>query len=1037
MGRGKQLLSVLGLVLGLMGILSWSVSASREESAPARIESSYPIGRDLPTGVYSDEITTEEPMGFPGVTLAFAPGAEGWVTVTLTDTPPVGLPTGALSASWQLTTSAPTYDVTATFDYGKIVRRSDGVDVVLAVDRSTSMEDQTRCWGCWAPVDGVTYPDGQRNPLPWDTNNNDTPDHCEGNTPLTYDGATYIIIEAEEYGRLSQPYQPDFTDIGMTYWTLQRNGGFGVTSLPAYMRNDDGAGSLGRDALGGYLSHLPPRSYLNSDGFGVPCSWADLNDGEYCRRSDFIESMGGPFWAPRADDDFEVPESGTWYLWFRGQSGDSDHLFWGLDGTPIGQTYVDASGASANGADPSKWNWKRAGCGEGNAQPCAQALISGTTYTLNVWAGGVGFDLDRLIVTDNPDDPDTFFQDNDLVPVPAYTNLVSDVLSAPASSIADNNRTGWACAPCDARFGGSPEPAAGEPLCTASMVPQPYRYLDALYDDEQPMRGTVEAFKTFPRGLDPTRDQVGVIAYGTTASVASDLQCESRLGGGCITQVFTDTVIAALDDIHAGGTTNLAHALLLGIQMLDPQTGSHARKEVGKVLVVISDGEPDAWDGLETPACYEEDLWPQTSRTPTIDKAKDCAIYYARQARDQGIVLYPITLGDAADIELMQAIAEMTGGVLRHAPHHEQISPILDEILTYATRLRANGSMGIYHRADAVESWQLYPLALTDWMGFQVTGREITQFSHWTLAPLSPTMVLTVTAELDSLPVGGATTLMTATVRDLHGDAVDDGTPVTFTTNLGTWIGSGTASLPTTTHGGVATAMLRSGVDTGTATVLATAGAASDVTAITFTPGPLNRFAVSPLEDQEVGRPFTLTLTAQDAYSNVVVGFTDTVTLMDATGTLSPTTTGAFTSGVWKGRVEIGAATTDVIITATYHETTGVSNPITVTESPQPPAVPIRLAPPDGHVTHTQAITLTWQAGASSAPDGYRVDLDGGVITTTDRHSATILSTGVHTWTIQAYNTVGVSEWTPTWSIEVVKYTLYLPLVVRDEPPSR
>jgi hypothetical protein len=49
-------------------------------------------------------------------------------------------------------------------------------------------------------------------------------------------------------------------------------------------------------------------------------------------------------------------------------------------------------------------------------------------------------------------------------------------------------------------------------------------------------------------------------------------------------------------------------------------------------------------------------------------------------ARNNGIVIYTITLGESADIELLQYVAELTGGVHRHAPRVEQLGPIFDEL---------------------------------------------------------------------------------------------------------------------------------------------------------------------------------------------------------------------------------------------------------------------------------------------------------------------------------------------------------------------
>ncbi len=95
-----------------------------------------------------------------------------------------------------------------------------------------------------------------------------------------------------------------------------------------------------------------------------------------------------------------------------------------------------------------------------------------------------------------------------------------------------------------------------------------------------------------------------------------------------------------------------------------------------------------------------------------------------------------------------------------------------------------------------------------------------------------------------------------------------------------------------------------------------------------------------------------------------------------------------------------------------------------------PPGVPVLLAPPDGTVTGTQAITFSWQAGAGGAPDGYNLELDGTVYTTTDPMLAVTLTMGPHSWRVRAYNVVGTSAYSAPWSVTVL-YRVYLPLVVR------
>jgi hypothetical protein len=82
--------------------------------------------------------------------------------------------------------------------------------------------------------------------------------------------------------------------------------------------------------------------------------------------------------------------------------------------------------------------------------------------------------------------------------------------------------------------------------------------------------------------------------------------------------------------------------------------------------------------------------------------------------------------------------------------------------------------------------------------------------------------------------------------------------------------------------------------------------------------------------------------------------------------------------------------------------------------------VPALVAPPDGSVSITRSVTLTWESGAGWAPDGYNLELDGQVITTTQTSTATVLAAGAHAWRVRAFNLAGYSAYSDPWSFEVV-----------------
>ena len=115
--------------------------------------------------------------------------------------------------------------------------------------------------------------------------------------------------------------------------------------------------------------------------------------------------------------------------------------------------------------------------------------------------------------------------------------------------------------------------------------------------------------------------------------------------------------------------------------------------------------------------------------------------------------------------------------------------------------------------------------------------------------------------------------------------------------------------------------------------------------------------------------------------------------------------------------------------TGAYTVTSAIASPF--------PGTPTLLAPPDGTVTSTQAITFFWQAGTGPTPAGYNLQLDGTVVTTTVTTSSTVLSAGVHTWTVRAYNPAGHSNWAPAWTVEIAETPdIYLPLMMHNHRTS-
>ncbi len=148
--------------------------------------------------------------------------------------------------------------------------------------------------------------------------------------------------------------------------------------------------------------------------------------------------------------------------------------------------------------------------------------------------------------------------------------------------------------------------------------------------------------------------------------------------------------------------------------------------------------------------------------------------------------------------------------------------------------------------------------------------------------------VASITAETgaDSIVADGETmVLVAATVNDPDGNAVSDGTEVTFTTSAGTFEGATdpAAQINRATTGGRATASLISATNVGTATITVTAGGVWNTVTVDFTPGPAATLTAqanpSKLTIGE-GTTSTITMTVRDGFENFVPG--ETLTIQDS-----------------------------------------------------------------------------------------------------------------------------------------------------------
>jgi hypothetical protein len=100
---------------------------------------------------------------------------------------------------------------------------------------------------------------------------------------------------------------------------------------------------------------------------------------------------------------------------------------------------------------------------------------------------------------------------------------------------------------------------------------------------------------------------------------------------------------------------------------------------------------------------------------------------------------------------------------------------------------------------------------------------------------IGPPFYVNVVPNPTSIGLNGQTSNIQATVKDVGGNNVADGTEVIFTTGLGIL---GSSTVIKTTTSGVATAVLTSETTAGTAVITATADSKYDVAEVVFNPDP-------------------------------------------------------------------------------------------------------------------------------------------------------------------------------------------------------
>jgi F-type H+-transporting ATPase subunit c len=96
---------------------------------------------------------------------------------------------------------------------------------------------------------------------------------------------------------------------------------------------------------------------------------------------------------------------------------------------------------------------------------------------------------------------------------------------------------------------------------------------------------------------------------------------------------------------------------------------------------------------------------------------------------------------------------------------------------------------------------------------------------------------------------------------------------------------------------------------------------------VAITPKVGGRLVFDTIESpKKAGENFVVTITARDYANNVMADFNGSVTLTDSTSSITPSTAGPFSSGIWRGEVRVLYGTKSNVITAIGGGMSGSSN---------------------------------------------------------------------------------------------------------------
>ena len=185
-------------------------------------------------------------------------------------------------------------------------------------------------------------------------------------------------------------------------------------------------------------------------------------------------------------------------------------------------------------------------------------------------------------------------------------------------------------------------------------------------DAPQPMQAVREAVWALADTMTiEMNDLVSLEIYGTTVRnevpLSNDHYAVAR-------RLWDPDTREGMQAGHYDGYTNMGGGIRLGRLSL---TGVSARPNATKVMILLTDGNPTAWEELDPPGPGGVPVGdPETAldtQPDRLEMARQYAIQQAEWARDEGIRIFAVSVGVDPDEGFMQEIADITDGRSFHA----------------------------------------------------------------------------------------------------------------------------------------------------------------------------------------------------------------------------------------------------------------------------------------------------------------------------------------------------------------------------------